>query len=99
MRAHFDRPLEGSIHTTRQGCQIQVVEYMSYNDILVKFLDGNETYKWVAKKELTKGNIKNPYYPEVRGVGFFGVGPHKGRVEGDKKAGKDHNLLGRIGWG
>lgn len=22
MRAHFDRPLEGSIHTTRQGCQL-----------------------------------------------------------------------------
>ena len=80
MRPHFSRPEVGKIYETNQGCQVQVIDYIAYSKILVKFLDESAHEKFVGKKELLRGAVKNPFFPEVRGVGFFGVGPYTGKI-------------------
>lgn len=80
MRSHYNRPQVGDVFTTNQGCQVEVVDYQAYNNIMVRFLDNQSHEKVVSKKELLNGSIKNPFYPEVRGIGFFGVGPHIGKL-------------------
>lgn len=69
-------PKVGDVFKTSQGCEVQVLEYVSSNKIRVKFLDSAGHEKYVANKELKKGAIKNPFHPQVHGIGFFGVGPH-----------------------
>ena len=81
MRPHYNRPEVGAKYKTNQGCTIEIVEYVSYTKVLVKFLDDTGHERFVSKKELLNGRIKNPFHPEVRGVGFFGVGPHVGKIE------------------
>lgn len=80
MRSHYNRPQVGDVFTTNQGCQVEVVDYQAYNSILVRFTDIQSHEKIVSKKELLNGSIKNPFHPEVRGIGFFGVGPHTGKL-------------------
>lgn len=75
----------GDKFQTYQGCELEVVKYDYYNKITVKFNDFAGHEKVVAAKELLKGSIKNPFHPDVRGVGFFGVGPYKSKVVGDSK--------------
>lgn len=78
----------GDTFKTYQGCDLEVIEYLTCNKIKVKFLDYGSSEKYVATKELKNGSIKNPYYPAVRGIGFHGVGPHKTRI--DSKAPKEY---------
>lgn len=80
MRKHKNRPTVGTKYTTKQGCEVEILEYISYSKILIKFNDAVGLEKFVSKKELLNGMIKNPYHPDVRGVGFFGEGPHVAKV-------------------
>lgn len=100
MRPHKDRPSIGDIFRTRQGCDVEILEYQRYNKILVKFLDKEGHEKYVSKKELLNGRIKNPFHPDVVGIGFFGVGPHIGKIHaGSNTTSKEyshwHSMLTR----
>lgn len=56
-----------------QGCLMKCIEYNKYSYILVEFQD---KYKYVTNSQwghFKSGNIKNPYFPEVLGVGSLGV--------------------------
>ena len=58
-----------------------VLERRDNDKILIRFVaDGYE--KEVFRQVVYKGNVKNPYYPNVYGIGFFGEGPHKARENG-----------------
>lgn len=72
MRPHKDRPSIGDIFRTRQGCDVEILEYQRYNKILVKFLDKEGHEKYVSKKELLNGRIKNPFHPDVMEIKFYG---------------------------
>lgn len=55
-----------------QGCLMKIVEYNKTSDIVVEFQDD---YKFRVKNTYTnfkRGNIKNPFYPSVYGVGITG---------------------------
>jgi hypothetical protein len=100
MRPHYNRPESGAKYKTNQGCIIEVIDYVSYTKVLVKFLDGIGHKRFVSKKELLSGSVKNPFHPEVNGVGFFGVGPYIGKVAaGSKISSKEyshwHSMLTR----
>lgn len=73
----------GDRFETTQGCTVEVLKYEAYNKITVKFLDYAGHVKVTANKELLSGMVKNPFHPQVRGVGFFGDGPHKARIGKD----------------
>lgn len=55
-----------------QNCLMKIIKYNNANDIFVEFQD---TYKAVvhgAYREFKSGKIKNPYFPEVYGMGMIG---------------------------
>lgn len=62
----------GEENINNQGCLMKIVNYNNAHDIIVEFQD---EYKARIKTEYgnyKKGNVKNPYYPSVYGVGIIG---------------------------
>jgi hypothetical protein len=57
--------------TTKSGF-CTVIEYISWNNIRVRFEDGYEMS--CRAGDLRRGNVKNPNHPIVCGVGFVGIG-------------------------
>ena len=55
-----------------QGCLMKIIKYINANDIFVEFQDEYKAIVHGAYKEFKKGKIKNPYHPEVYGVGMIG---------------------------
>lgn len=69
----------GTIITTVEGCQLEVVDFFGCNEVHIKFLDDFGYTKITTTAHLKTGRIKNPYYPSVYTVGYLGVGlyqPH-----------------------
>ena len=71
MANHFiDRT--GEINVNKYNTLMLIIEYNSSNDIIVEFQD-KYNYRLNTRFDTYKaGNIKNPYYPEVLGVGMVG---------------------------
>lgn len=69
MNQKIDRT--GEIKINNQGCLMKIIKYNNRRNIDIQFEDGiilfNKRYD-VFKK----GQIKNPYFPEIYGVGYFG---------------------------
>ena len=64
------------------GEDMKIIEYISYDNITVLFLDTNTI---VEKREYAKflsGQIRNPEYPTVCGVGYIGSGEYKSFING-----------------
>lgn len=62
----------GEEKLNNQGCLMKIINYNNARDIIVEFQD---EYKAKIKTEYgnyKKGNVKNPYYPSVYGVGIIG---------------------------
>lgn len=55
-----------------QGCLIKVIEYINSNNIKVEFQDKYRTIVSSTWANFSTGNIKNPYFPTVCGVGIKG---------------------------
>jgi len=70
----------GEKHLTNEGCEVEIVEYFGVFNCTIKFENGiiknNVDYKTIKK-----GEIKNPYYKSFLGVGFFGQGGYKARIQ------------------
>lgn len=66
----------GEVGVSSQGEKMVIVRYGNKADIDVQFEDGTI----VEHREyghFKKGNIKNPYFPSVHGIGFIGIGKFK----------------------
>ena len=63
----------GEKHITNEGCEIEIIEYISAANITIRFKSGiilnNRTYQ-----NIKKGQIKNPNIKNICEVGYFGVG-------------------------
>lgn len=62
----------GQERENTQGFKMKIVEYNTYNDIIVEF---SEPYKWKTKSDVghfLRGEIRNRYAPTVAGVGITG---------------------------
>lgn len=66
----------GQVFTSRQGSDYTIIKINSRDDIIIEFNDGFKFQKSIQIKELTWGGVKNPYFPDVCGVGYFGVGKY-----------------------
>lgn len=73
----------GDKFTSNEGYVFEVIEYKAYNKVHIKFDTEYACEKFVAVKEILKGNIKNPFHPVVRGIGFFGIGPYTSKIKGN----------------
>lgn len=77
--------------------RLVVLEYNHAKDVLVKFVDTGYKCRTQIDK-IRKGQIKDPYFPSLYGVGYFGVGYYKAKNK-DGKNSKPYNvwlnMLGR----
>lgn len=62
----------GEINTNNQGCLMKIVEYNNHLDIIVEFQDKYKGRVHTCYNHFVSGYVKNPYYPNVYGVGIVG---------------------------
>lgn len=62
----------GTENYNHQGCLMKIIKYNRVDDILVEFQDGYKGVVHTQYKCFVRGNVKNPYYPMVLGVGMLG---------------------------
>ena len=70
----------GEENINNQGLRMKIVEYNNAKNIDVEFENG-----WIAKNvnynnQFKIGNIKNPYFPSICGVGYIGEGNYKTNI-------------------
>jgi len=68
----FKKEYTNKIFKTNKGLNLKILDYRGVNDITVIFENG---YTTITNLDcIRKGTIKNPLYPSVCNVGYFGVG-------------------------
>lgn len=73
---------EGQTFVSNEGCKFFVKEYVSSNNVIVKFCDGHKAEVPTTWQQCTKGQVKNPYFKSVYGVACLGVGDFVTSVNG-----------------
>lgn len=56
-----------------QGCLMRIVKYNSAHDIIVEFQDEYKIKVNTQYWQFKLGEVKNPYYPSIYGVGVIGT--------------------------
>lgn len=74
MKNKKDRYL-GKRFITNEGCEIEIIEYQNSLNIVIKFVETENTTK-TRLEHILSGKIKNLNYKSVYGVGFIGVGDY-----------------------
>lgn len=69
--------LIGKEFTTKKSGRCSIVDYKHSRDVTVVFHEPLYTAK-CSMGNLRLGNVFNPYYPNVYGKGYMGVGKHSG---------------------
>lgn len=73
MTGKMNKPKVGESFKTNQGCECIVVQYNSAFDVVVQFQDSQQHIKSVRTGDLRNGEVSNPFFPSVFGVGYFGI--------------------------
>ena len=74
----------GETNISMQGYKMTVVAYRNNNDIDVLFDDYNCIKEHMTYHFFKKGQIKNPMFPSVCGVGYIGIGNYIPKENGKK---------------
>ena len=69
--------------TTKEGYTLKVVNYVNNKKVQAEFLDTKLVIDTTIRN-LSTGEIKNPYHKTVYGKGFYGVGQYTARVQKHK---------------
>lgn len=79
--SHF--PQVGSIHRNKFGTEFQILEYNGARDVKIMFLDEFKHVKSTKTLYVQTGGIRNPFDRTVFGIGYLGIGPYVGKVNGE----------------
>ena len=66
----------GDIYINNQGESFKIINYIDSKHVEIEFLDSHFK-KLVSSGNITKKEVKDPYYPSAEGVGYLGVGTYK----------------------
>lgn len=66
----------GETNVNHQGCLMKIVEYNSNNNMVIEFQDKYKARIHCIYQAFCNGQVKNPYYPQVCGVGMIGIKYH-----------------------
>lgn len=72
----------GDIFTNNQGIEFAVEKYNNAKSVDILFFEPYSYRCNVRASHIKTGSIKNPFYPDVLGVGYTGVGNKKTTVDG-----------------
>lgn len=93
------KPLDmksGAIFKTSSYGDIEVIEYFNALNVLIAFKDTGTVVK-AASGNIRMGSVKDPCKPNVFGVGFYGIGEFKAKVNGKNTPAYDrwHDMIRR----
>lgn len=71
----------GQRFQNKEGYWYEIVDYVSSKEVTIKFDNQDELYTF-AYGAVSSGGVKNPYHPNVFGVGYIGVGEFKSAENG-----------------
>lgn len=71
----------GEKHITKEGYEIEIIEYINYNNCTVIFIDNKYT-RHATYMEVVRKGIRNPYHPSVCSIGYLGEGTYKTSMNG-----------------
>lgn len=66
----------GEKYTTKEGYEIEIIEYFNYKNCTIAFKNGIVLYNR-QYGEIVDGRVRNPYHPSVYNVGYIGAGSYK----------------------
>lgn len=70
----------GYVFSTNGGCDAKVLRYDGSERVLIEFQDEHKHQKLTSTTHIRSGSVKNPYQPNVQGVGYVGVGKHQASI-------------------
>lgn len=70
----------GDVFTSRSSGEYEVIKNTDAYNVTVKFLETG-TVRTAQAGSVRAGQIKDPFYPSVQGVGFVGIGPHNYKTQ------------------
>lgn len=62
----------GDTSFNKQNCKMKIIEYNNSHDIIIEFQDDYKAKVHTSYQAFVNGEVKNPYYPSVCGVGITG---------------------------
>ena len=63
----------GEKRFNNQGCEMEIIEYFGVRNITVKFIKPKEVIvRNITYQNFCNGQVNNPYFPSVYGVGYYG---------------------------
>lgn len=72
----------GETFKTNEGYIVRIIEYINNNEVLIEFNDERKYKRYAQLVSIRRGSVKNPYHPNVQGIGYLGDGDytraHKG---------------------
>lgn len=74
----------GEINMSNEGCKMMIIEYKNKNNIIIEFQDEYKAKIHTDYTTFKRGEVKNPFYPSVYGVGYLGEGKYKASENGKK---------------
>lgn len=81
----------GERFVNNQGCSFFIVEYNKAIDVLIQFEDEYGAKVHTRYDHCKRGEVKNPYYPSVSGIGFLGqIDGQTPKVKVNGKVGKEY---------
>lgn len=69
--------LVGSVFPVNGGGFATVINYINSRNVVIEHNDAHKLRSVVRADNLRRGKVKNPYKPNIYGVGFIGVGDFK----------------------
>ena len=75
----------GQRFQNNEGYWYEIVDYISSTEVYIKFDEQEEVFKYTYGYA-SSGNVKNPYHPNVFGVGYIGVGEYSSKDENGNQA-------------
>ena len=69
----MNKPKVGERFKTNQGCECIVLEYNTAFDVVVQFQDDHGYIKSVRTGDLRRGEVANPFFRSVFGIGYYGT--------------------------
>jgi hypothetical protein len=73
--------IPGTKHQTKSSGEIEILDYINSSDVKIKFIATGAVAS-VYSGNIRLGSIKDPLKPVVLGVGYFGIGEFKAKVNG-----------------
>lgn len=71
----------GDIYESNNYGSYEVVDYVNTDEVKVRFIETGYSY-WVGASQIKRGTVRDRFFPNTFGIGYFGDGAYSSRVNG-----------------